>query len=566
MADFNYDDLPLAQAGTDTGTSRQIRVLQVQPRYNHYNLIRCSLTVVKLSGTHTALSYTWGPDEPRYTVDVNGKLFSVRQNLYQFLCVASKQHHSKPLWIDAISINQSSTAERNDQVAFMSDIYYQAKHVLVWLGQNDLQIELALRHFPHFSHDILFEYEAPSLSTEDRNHAVVRAAQSNFFNPIVAGLRDLCNLEYWERRWIVQEFRLSEAKTLMYGSESVSAEALSRCLGWYHHLQEIYPKIINGPTSLAHAVCTNHLRVGGLHESHRSLAHTVLRYQDGKCTDYHDHIYALRSIFAHGDCFPVDYAIGKIDLLIEVLKFCSEELFLGISRDLVAKSIHEYLQARDVLLRLLDFNAEDFSVTDRLGSAPSSTLSRRGTHRFPSFFLDLPLEPRVVGLEKTTLMLHTPNKNIQALTNYIARTIGIDIKKDDDTLHCFFDQYQQGYPLVRVYSLKSAGTIFFCFSADAGFIDSIIRFEYTNDGQVYPIVEIYPEPLDGVTIVPNGGSWPEERSHLVFDGTQSGILAGVTIFGLPRLARQHEDCFRRLGVNPPKVFPAFHDEWSADQT
>lgn len=60
MAEFSYDDLPLAQTGTDTGTTRQIRVLQVEPELNDYGLIECSLGVIELSDTHTTLSYTWG--------------------------------------------------------------------------------------------------------------------------------------------------------------------------------------------------------------------------------------------------------------------------------------------------------------------------------------------------------------------------------------------------------------------------------------------------------------------------------------------------------------------------
>ncbi len=43
----------------------------------------------------------------------------------------------------------------------MSDFYSRAKHVLVWLGQDDLHIEKTLRRFPIRSSDILLE-EQPS--------------------------------------------------------------------------------------------------------------------------------------------------------------------------------------------------------------------------------------------------------------------------------------------------------------------------------------------------------------------------------------------------------------------
>ena len=41
------------------------------------------------------------------------------------------------LWIDAICIDQSSTTERNAQVAFMATVYSAAKHNLIYLGEDD---------------------------------------------------------------------------------------------------------------------------------------------------------------------------------------------------------------------------------------------------------------------------------------------------------------------------------------------------------------------------------------------------------------------------------------------
>ena len=38
------------------------------------------------------------------------------------------------LWIDAIAIDQGNNAERNHQVAFMSEIYRCASQVLIYLG------------------------------------------------------------------------------------------------------------------------------------------------------------------------------------------------------------------------------------------------------------------------------------------------------------------------------------------------------------------------------------------------------------------------------------------------
>ena len=137
--DFQYDDdLNAHDTGQSSG-GRKIRVLELLPESTEEGLISCKLKCVELSNTHTAVSYTWGPENPQYTILVNGKLIKIRQNLYQFLDIARKRHHSTPLWVDAVCINQHSVAERNQQVTHMAEIFTRAKLLLVWLGQGNLR-------------------------------------------------------------------------------------------------------------------------------------------------------------------------------------------------------------------------------------------------------------------------------------------------------------------------------------------------------------------------------------------------------------------------------------------
>ena len=67
----------------------------------------------------------------------NGRLLDVTQNLYDFLKRArpggpeSWLGPEDKIWIDAISINQSSLSERSAQVRLMADIYRAARTVIV---------------------------------------------------------------------------------------------------------------------------------------------------------------------------------------------------------------------------------------------------------------------------------------------------------------------------------------------------------------------------------------------------------------------------------------------------
>lgn len=47
------------------------------------------------------------------------------------------------VWADALCIDQSSTFEKNHQVAMMRTIYEKASHVVVWLGDADETCEKA---------------------------------------------------------------------------------------------------------------------------------------------------------------------------------------------------------------------------------------------------------------------------------------------------------------------------------------------------------------------------------------------------------------------------------------
>lgn len=79
----------------------------------------------------------WGsPSEQRHIL-INGQAFSVGQNLYAFLNMATGYFANEPLWIHAICINQADRPEKSRQVQRMGDIYRNAAEILLWLGFDD---------------------------------------------------------------------------------------------------------------------------------------------------------------------------------------------------------------------------------------------------------------------------------------------------------------------------------------------------------------------------------------------------------------------------------------------
>jgi hypothetical protein len=120
------------------------RLLEILPR-SEDGFIQCSLSHALVPeapcesdqspDSYVTLSYTWGPPEPSSWILVNGKRFSVRLNLADFL-EAAVAHHPEArhrLWVDAICIDQSNILERNHQVQQMGEIYRKAWTVYIWL-------------------------------------------------------------------------------------------------------------------------------------------------------------------------------------------------------------------------------------------------------------------------------------------------------------------------------------------------------------------------------------------------------------------------------------------------
>lgn len=115
------------------------RVVEIEPckSRNATNLdLRCRVTQVLFSDRpkYRALSYMWGDESGRIPISLNGKRFSVAENLFRALCFLRRENFAGPFWIDAICINQDDIEEKNRQIRIMPHIYFRASEVLVWLG------------------------------------------------------------------------------------------------------------------------------------------------------------------------------------------------------------------------------------------------------------------------------------------------------------------------------------------------------------------------------------------------------------------------------------------------
>jgi Heterokaryon incompatibility protein (HET) len=101
--------------------------------------ITCHLTVVSLRQRdldYEALSYCWGDPSDSETITLQDRPFPIRSNLFRALCrLRQAVKEPRTLWVDAVCINQTDIAEREQQVKLMGEIYSRTSNCIIWLGE-----------------------------------------------------------------------------------------------------------------------------------------------------------------------------------------------------------------------------------------------------------------------------------------------------------------------------------------------------------------------------------------------------------------------------------------------
>jgi hypothetical protein len=196
---------------------------------------------------YEALSYVWGgvyPDgPPRRSVRYGDRaeFLSITANLdiaLKHFCPKTRES-KRLMWIDALCINQDSIDEKNAQLLLMPEIYKTAQSVLVWLGPEENDSDLA-----YFFLNVFFRTEERKYKYLDgcravadeavRHTAAWRAEQSGStvttrefsFTPWRA-LADLLRRPWFRRVWVIQEVLMGRNVLMICGEHKASWEDFS---------------------------------------------------------------------------------------------------------------------------------------------------------------------------------------------------------------------------------------------------------------------------------------------------------------------------------------------------
>jgi hypothetical protein len=163
--------------------------------------------------------------------------YSITRSLYSALQQLRWKYRVRYLWIDQLCVNQHDMSERASQVHNMLLIYKSARNVLVWLGEQGPQTDLAMSV-------IRKEYLVDTHRTEsEAGNAIFfiaslkESACNEHYNSFVQGLHDLLARPWYKRLWVKQEVWAAQEVTMCCGGSSVSMTALKDLSNEFSQLQ-----------------------------------------------------------------------------------------------------------------------------------------------------------------------------------------------------------------------------------------------------------------------------------------------------------------------------------------
>jgi len=207
---------------------------------------------------YEALPYVWGapdncqhiavesglaPEEaPGPSVSKKWTKLPVRANLMVAFRHLRQLGGSRTLWIDAICINQADNDEKGIQIQRMPNIYTLARRVVVWLGPEGNDSQLALHTLQYLSREFEGTLDGHRFCSPDFGEPgwFHRDHELPYDEPTWTSIYRLLQRAWFTRLWTVQEAALANRMaTVQCGMDIILLSELRRavqCLSGSHKL------------------------------------------------------------------------------------------------------------------------------------------------------------------------------------------------------------------------------------------------------------------------------------------------------------------------------------------
>jgi hypothetical protein len=269
---------------------------------------------------YEALSYVWGDAAVQSTIHIESvdglpQPYPVTTNLSVALRHLRRGDRDRPMWIDALCIDQDNVEEKEQQVSKMDQIYQAAYKVCVWLGPGSDVSDRAMAAVPKILRSISRSKRLSEQDWELFAHLLQR--------------------EWFSRRWVVQEIALAKAATVRCGRKVVSWTDFSDAISLYVSRQartwsSVATALVAselGASTLS-SISDNALRKdgqGNIIERRWPLEDLLAQLPMFQVQVPHDAIYSILSVASDSAALPpVDYSKPPAELFTEVFQRIAE--------------------------------------------------------------------------------------------------------------------------------------------------------------------------------------------------------------------------------------------------
>ncbi|KAK2613248.1 hypothetical protein N8I77_000172 [Diaporthe amygdali] len=236
---YQYDTLP---------RDGWFRILKLLPgRFDDPLVCELASTALDAAPSYRAISYVWGDHGKLESITCSGFRRKVTANLFEGLRRMRGTDDVEIAWADAICINQTDQKERSSQVNQMGEIYDRAAEVVVWLGDDDDGVaEIAFNGLRQVNKSIRDGADTAWSSVPSEGHSVEWSSVVSsgptmilrstlpaiLISSVANAIKNLFQLAWFSRVWILQEVGLATIATACWGSSQIKFHEIGEFI---HH-------------------------------------------------------------------------------------------------------------------------------------------------------------------------------------------------------------------------------------------------------------------------------------------------------------------------------------------
>jgi hypothetical protein len=305
--------------------------------------IHCTLQHVSMNAKpfYVALSYAW--DNPFGKADqvgehgedivINKRPFRTAKTLavrYNLACALKTLPHGSShwFWIDAICLNQSDVAERNEQVFRMGDIYSEALKVIAWLGPVNDNSGLAFALVRNIAD------RGTATDVVEARKWIESILSDEAFHYLWLAFVHLLKRTWWRRTWVLQELSQGKDLEVWCGTAQLDWLIFDGAFGVLtsDQVEKVSERFAPAGASnqVFDAFAAITFRINTRRRIFQGETMPLLYMLDGarshKATDARDKLFALLSLIHKDerDLVVVDYNISARALYISFARRCIE--------------------------------------------------------------------------------------------------------------------------------------------------------------------------------------------------------------------------------------------------